>query len=156
MEDFERRKAEFLEQVRTTVVMEEIPPELILNWDQTGLGTVPASNWTLEQKGTKRVELIGITDKLQITVVFCGSLSGDFLPLQVTYQGKTSRCHPHYQFQPDWHITHTPRHWSNEETIKDYLDQILFPYIPRVHDDLEPDDDHPALAIFDNFSGQVS
>ena len=63
MEDFERRKAEFLEQVRTTVVMEEIPPELILNWDQTGLSIVPTSNWTLEQKGAKRVELIGITDK---------------------------------------------------------------------------------------------
>ena len=48
VDDFERRKAEFLEQVRTTVVMEEIPSELILNWDQTGLNIVPASHWTLE------------------------------------------------------------------------------------------------------------
>ena len=156
VDDFKRRKAEFLEQVRTTVVMEEIPSELILNWDQTGLNIVPASHWTLEQKGARRAELIGVNDKRQITAVFCGSLSGDFLPLQVIYQGKTPRCHPRYQFPLDWDVSHTPTHWSNEETMKEYLYQILFPYVDRVREDLELDDDHPALAIFDNFSAQVT
>ena len=56
--------------------MEEIPSELILNWDQTGLNIVPASHWTLEQKGARRVELFGVNDKRQITAVFCGSLWG--------------------------------------------------------------------------------
>ena len=31
----------FLEDVATTVSMEEIPADLILNWDQTGIKIVP-------------------------------------------------------------------------------------------------------------------
>jgi hypothetical protein len=42
------------------------------------------------------------------------------------------------------------KHWSNVETMKDYL---FFPHIARVHDVLKLDDD---LAIFDNFSDQVT
>ncbi len=49
--------------------MEEIPPELILNWDQTGIHLVPAAAWTMDQIGSKRVE-VGVNDKKQITAVF--------------------------------------------------------------------------------------
>ena len=42
----------------------------------------------MEQKGVKRVEIMGQNDKSQITAIFCGSLQGDFLPVQVIYQGK--------------------------------------------------------------------
>ena len=42
----------------------------------------------MEQKGVKRVEIVGQNDKSQITAVFCGSLQGDFLPVQVIYKGK--------------------------------------------------------------------
>jgi hypothetical protein len=110
----------------------------------------------MEQKGAKRVELTGIDDKCQITAVFCGSLSGDFLPIQVVYQGKTNRCHPHYQFPTDWNITHSSNHWATEETTKDYLREILFLYIDGVRSSIGLEDDHPALAIFDNFRGQIT
>ena len=68
--------------------MEEIPPELILNWDQTGIRIVPSNTWTMDQQGAKRVEVCGASDKRLITAVFCGSLVGDFLlAIQVIYQG---------------------------------------------------------------------
>ena len=70
----------------TTVEMEEILPELILNWDQTGIRLVPSSSWTMEQRGAKRVEMVGQNDKREIAAVFCGSLQGDFLPVQVIYK----------------------------------------------------------------------
>ena len=54
---------------------------------------MPSSSWTVEQRGVKRVEMLGQNDKRQITAVFCGSLPGDFLPVQVIYKGKTARCH---------------------------------------------------------------
>ena len=73
--------------------MEAIPHEL-LNWDQTGIKLVPSSSWTLDRQGVKRVEIAGATDQRLITAVFCGTLFGDFLPLQVIYQGTTDRCHP--------------------------------------------------------------
>jgi len=43
--------------------MEDIPPDLIIDWDQTAVKYVPVSSWTQELKGSKRVEVAGIEDK---------------------------------------------------------------------------------------------
>ena len=51
-----------------------------INFVQTGLSIVPASDWTMEAKGAERVEAVGINDKRQLTTVLAGSLAGDFLP----------------------------------------------------------------------------
>ena len=61
--------------------MEDIPPELILNWDQTGIKIVPSATRMMARQDEKRVEMIGVNDKRQITAVFCGTLAGDFLPV---------------------------------------------------------------------------
>ena len=37
VEDFDAVKEEFLQQVMAMGTMEEIPPELIMNWDQTAI-----------------------------------------------------------------------------------------------------------------------
>ena len=42
--NFEKLKKQFLSDVCSTVIMEDIPEELIVNWDQTGLKYVPVSN----------------------------------------------------------------------------------------------------------------
>lgn len=93
-------EANFLQHVVSTVVMEDIPPKLIMNWDQTGIKLVPCTQWTMEKLGTRCVELTGVKDKSQMTAIFCGTLTliGDFLPFQLIYQGKTSHSHPHYRF----------------------------------------------------------
>ena len=96
--DLVELKRQFLEDVVTTVKMDEIPVQMILDWDQTAVKIVPSSTWTMERKGSKRVDVAGANDKRAITAVFCGSLVGDFLRIQVIYKGKTPRCHPHYKF----------------------------------------------------------
>ena len=101
--------------------MEEIPEELILNWDQTGIKMIPMNSWTMEQEGVQRVEMVGLSDKRQITAVFCGSILGDFLPIQLICKGKTQCCHPPFKFPLEWHITHSPKHWSTEETMLQYI-----------------------------------
>ena len=58
--DFEEKKAEFLDAVTEAVIMEEIPAELVLNWDQTGIKLDPKSVWTMEGQGEKWVEMVGI------------------------------------------------------------------------------------------------
>ena len=45
------------------VEMYKIPPELVINWDQTGINIVPVSQWTMDVEGAKRVEITGIDDK---------------------------------------------------------------------------------------------
>lgn len=47
--NFEAVKEQFLFEVKAVVEMEEIPPELVFNWDQTAISIVPGSSWTMEK-----------------------------------------------------------------------------------------------------------
>ena len=130
--NFEAVKTQYLLDIKGVKMMEEIPDELMINWDQTGIKYVPASQWTMAEKGSKRVELEGVNDKRQITAVFAGSLTGDFLPVQLVYEGTTSKCYPSgVNFPADWLISATPNHWCNEETMLLYITKIIVPYLQQ-------------------------
>ena len=45
VEHFEAVKEQFILDIRAVVEMEDIPPELVFNWDQTGISIVPGSSW---------------------------------------------------------------------------------------------------------------
>ena len=85
--EFIELKKSFLADVHATVAMEDISGKLILNWDQTGINIAPLSKWTMEKSGISGLY------KCAITAVFCYSIMGDFLPLQLIYKGKTECCH---------------------------------------------------------------
>ena len=69
IENFEEIKAQFLLDIKVVVEMEDIPFDLIINWDQTGIHYVPVGSWTMDKEGSKRVEIAGVDDKRQITAV---------------------------------------------------------------------------------------
>uniref|UniRef100_A0A1X7UUQ0 DDE-1 domain-containing protein n=1 Tax=Amphimedon queenslandica TaxID=400682 RepID=A0A1X7UUQ0_AMPQE len=156
VEHFEEVKQQYLLDIKAVVEMEEIPDELIINWDQTGINYVPMSQWTMAEKGSKRVQIVGLNDKRQITALFGGSLPGDFLPIQLVYQGKTGKCLPKVDFPTSWHVTSTPNHWCNEATMKSYLEVILVPYVQEKRTALGLPGTQPALVIFDEFKGQFT
>lgn len=83
--NFAEIKQKFLDDVVETVEMEEVYPELILNWDQTGILIVPSSIWTMDREGVSHIEMVVAKEKRQIIVVFCCTLQGDFLPVQLIY-----------------------------------------------------------------------
>ena len=136
--------------------MEDIPEYLIINWDHTGLNYVPVSNWTMAEEGSKRVEIVGLDDKHQITAVFGCTMAGDFLPPQIIYTGKTPRCLPSVKFADNWHVTYTTNHWANEETTLAYIENILVPYVTQKRQSLSLNSQHPALVIVDRFKGQCT
>lgn len=119
----------YLTHVVATVIMEEIPMEVILNWDQRRIKMVPSPGQTVDQQGVKWVEICGVNDKRYITAVFCGSSTGDFLSAQIIYRGKTNRCHPKFQFPPGWHITHDPKQLFTEQTMVQYAEEVIIPYV---------------------------
>ena len=88
----------------------------------------PVSEWMMEKKGSKRIEIVGIDDKRQLAAVFVGSLAGDYLAPQLIYQGKSPRSLPLIHFPNDWHVTFSPNHWSNEETMRCYIQKNIIPY----------------------------
>lgn len=49
--DFENQRLEFIETVKKIRADHEIPPELVINFDQTKLSIIPCGNWTLHQEG---------------------------------------------------------------------------------------------------------
>ncbi len=148
---------QFVFYIQTIVELEEIPPDLIINWDHTGIHYVPVSNWILAPEGSKRVAIAGADDKRQITAVFAGTKSGKFLPPQIIYAGKTKKCLPSVKFPENWHVTHTENHWANEITTGDYIKLIIvLPYVIQTRKHLSLAENHPALVIFDRFKGQCT
>ena len=88
--------------------------------------------------------------------VFAATMEGDFLPLQLIYQGKTTICLPSTKFPSNWHITFTPTHWANKITTLAYIDQIILPYIKRKRRECGLPNEQRALCIFDNFKAQLT
>ena len=147
---FQHIKASFLQQIVALVKAHSIPPKLFINLDETGIKLVPVGDWILAPEGGRRVEVAGLGDKRQITATFADTLSGAFLAMQLLYQGKTDRCHDKFAFPDGFHIYHSPNHWANEETVKLFYENVVVPYVARVH--LEKQiPDQKALLIMDNF-----
>ena len=155
--NFSEIKEQFLLDVKAIVVMEEIPKELLINWDQTAMKIVPTSAWTMEKRGTKRVEIAAADDKRQITALFTCTAAGKFLPIQLIYEGSTNRCFPkNVTFPEGWNITCSPNHWSNGNTMLEYVNEILIPYVTDKRKELKLAMDYPALVLLDTFKGQCT
>ncbi|CAH1257592.1 POGZ [Branchiostoma lanceolatum] len=147
--DFEGTRDEFLARIKETVTEFGIPDDMIINWDQTGVNIVPVGDWTLEEAGARQVPVIGLEDKRQITLLLAISLSGNLIPPQVLYQGKTDACHARFEFPEEWDVFHTESHWSTTNSMERYLEKVVIPYMTAQRERLGLKDDHPGLAIFD-------
>ncbi len=154
-EEFEQLKARYLKEIGGMVKLRDIPDSLVINLDQTGIKLVPTGDWTMAAQGSRRVEVVGLGDKRQITATFAASLDGTFLPMQILYQGKTGRSHPKYAFPDGFDIFHTPNHWANEETCLRFFEKIISPYIQGIREAMKAPS-QKALVLMDNFSGQTT
>jgi len=76
---FEESKEIFFADLTAEVVMNEIPKELILNWDQTGMSIIPTSDWTMEKEGASRVSIANADDKRQLIAVLAVTAAGEYL-----------------------------------------------------------------------------
>ena len=92
--------------------------------DQTPLSNVSLGKHTFGVKGVKTDAIKGINDKRQINATLAISKSGESLPIQVIYEGKTARCLPKYAFtiypneQMSLVIMDTFKGQDNEEVAK--------------------------------------
>ena len=84
--------------------------------------------------------------------MLCGSIDGDFFVVQLIFAEKTKDAY-HPIFSRD--ITHSSNHWSNEDTMVEYIQEVIVPYLECVREELNKPE-QAALAIFDNFKGQLT
>ena len=156
VERFEELKDEFLADIKAEVVMNDIPIELVFNWDQTGVQLVPTGEWTMHHAKAKVIPIAHSDDKRQITAVLAASLIGEYLSPQLIYKGKTERCHPKVAVPDGWDAWHSDNHWSTEAAMKRYIEKIIVPFVTHKRLTLNLKATHPALAIFDCFRGQTT
>uniref|UniRef100_A0A1X7UK74 DDE-1 domain-containing protein n=1 Tax=Amphimedon queenslandica TaxID=400682 RepID=A0A1X7UK74_AMPQE len=130
IDELERR---YLIDIKAAVPIDDIPHDLVLNWDQTGLNYAAMSQWTMEKEVSKRVEVAGINDKRQIIAVFAWSITGNFLPMQFVYQGNTY-----------------------EETMILYIQSIIILYLAEKCEALNLPPSQLVLDIIDKFQGRTT
>ena len=124
-----RKEAELMYLHNIVAIVEEnkIPQNLIMNLDQAPLNYLPVSHHAMAKKGVKSVSIAGSSDKRCITRTFVITLEGDFLPLQLIYDGKIKQSLPRYKLPESFSLSINPKHFSNtEESIK-IIEEIVLP-----------------------------
>jgi DDE superfamily endonuclease len=129
--DWESQGVLMAKRIAATMEMHNVHPSLVINADQTGVKLVPSSSWTYEKRNSSSVATIGADDKRQITACLASALSGDLLPLQLIFQGKTERSLPEKtaaSIASHCHVTSSENHWSSQATMRQYISEIIMPH----------------------------
>ena len=49
--NFEKKRRQYLDDIKVNVELDEIPEEMIVNFDQTEIHYLPTGSWTMERQG---------------------------------------------------------------------------------------------------------
>ena len=124
-----------------------IPACCCANCDQTGYTYSQPAACTYDPIGTNQVTIIGKEDKRAFTIMAGILMSGEVLPFQIMYTGKTPALLPEinnpksefkaandeakefgFRFEP---TGVSGNHWSNIATMKSYVSNILSVYFNK-------------------------
>ena len=101
-----------------------------------GIHLIPSTSGRIwDSKDTKDIKILGMDDKRQITCVVSYSAVGELLPAQVIFIGITKQNLPKHSEGKDkclvveWHFTFSRNHWSTLQTSKQFVEEILQPYL---------------------------
>ena len=123
-----------------------IPPSLIINFDQIPLKNSPVSN-SLSKKGSKHVPIAGIVFKKSITATFDVTYSNTFLPMQLIYKGKKQINFSRVISPPSFLLSANMKHFSTTQESIDLLNEIIKPYVEKESGMLNLDEKQPAILI---------
>lgn len=132
-DNWEELKMAFCDRLAIRAKEFNITPDLVVNADQTGWHLAPHRGRTLARRGDRSVSMFSHHDKRQVTMMVGLSASGEILPLQFIFKGKTdkvkSTSHHHFTSKHDWLFSTNPdRHWANLNTMKEWVGKVLHPY----------------------------
>ena len=120
-------KLTFQRAISAGVSDHDIPNSLVLNIDQILLSISIYRKIHFSSKCAKNVTIKGVNDKRQTTSISAVSSTGNFLPMQLIYTGKTRRCLPRCEFPASFSASFTKSHRSNAERSNDFLKKLSVP-----------------------------
>ena len=121
----------FWHKIAKNVEAHQIPNCMVLNLDQTPSKFVLSSNTTPAPYVTKLILVTGSLDKRAITTTFTISHDGDFLPMQLIYQGTAVQSLHHFDFPNSFSLNMNPNHFSNTVEAFKIIDEIIVPYLTK-------------------------
>ncbi|ELU08351.1 hypothetical protein CAPTEDRAFT_213251 [Capitella teleta] len=141
---------EFINRITTTARESHIPADLVINIDQCLMNLAPLTCADDEDPSGNQPANVNGKKRIVGTVLGC-TLTGDLLPLQIIYCGKTEICHATYSFPVCWNITHNPKAVSTTDTMEKYIEELLSQYVQRIRAEKGLAEDQPALCILKPF-----
>lgn len=109
-------KLRFQHKIKGLQAWHKVPEDIIFSLHQTPLPYVCMGKRTCHTEGASNVPQIGKGKKeKQITGSFTTTMSGQFLGMQLIYQGTTDRCclPKGAEFSDDWNVTYTTNRSSS-------------------------------------------
>ncbi|KZT31644.1 hypothetical protein SISSUDRAFT_963577, partial [Sistotremastrum suecicum HHB10207 ss-3] len=113
----------------------------LVNMDQTQIVYAMGPEGTWNERGVKQVTVSGKDEKRAFTLCVGVSASGEALPFQAVFAGKTkascpSSQSPAYESAMQRGIQFVPsgvtgNYWSNQRTMQLYVSKVLAPYFER-------------------------
>jgi len=125
-----------------------VPPENIHNYDETNLQENPGGKKGIVKRGSKYPEEVGHFSRSAVSVMFCGSAAGEFLPPYVVYKATN-----HYKC---WMVggpkgaryNHSPSGWFDMPICEDWFFETYLPVATRLPG--------KKVLIGDNLSSHLS
>jgi hypothetical protein len=123
------------------------------NFDETGVFLFRQSNSTMAQTNAKQVNLVGHSEKRQYTLNNFGTADGDFAPLQIIFAGVwgKKRAVPKLNVPiaglKGSLLTQTKDHWQTGESMIEYYEKIILPFVDRKRRDAGNANGHFLLLV---------
>lgn len=140
---------------------EDIAAGLWVNSDQTQVVFAPGNKMTWAETGAKQVSLVGAEEKRAFMALISVSSDGAMLLIQAIYTRKTELSCPSpksinykdlvnasFLLEPSG----TSTYWSNQNTMRSFVDNILAPYYSQTKHQLALPQDQKTLWTIDIWS----
>ena len=129
-------------------VVEGVPPANILNYDETNLADNPGTKKCIFRRGVKYPERIINHSKGNISLMFCGSATGELLPPYVIYKAK-NLYNTWVEGGPQGTRFGVSKNgWMNTENYDEWFSSIVVPWARRR--------EGRKVIIGDNLSSHIS
>lgn len=121
------------------IALHNIPPELVINADQTGVAYLGTGEKTWELKGVKQVPAIGKADKRQFTLMVAITASGMMLPWQAIFKGRTTASLPSESARRDCEalgfnfMYGGDKHWSSFKCMQEVSRCCIYALLKSSH-----------------------
>jgi len=109
----------------------DVPDELTFNADETAIWLTPTASWTMAEKGSPSVAVLGQEDKRCVSALITTSAAGSVLKPTVVWKGTTEQCHVITK-EEGVHQTHTENKWVDPVAMMQHICECLLPEISRL------------------------